>query len=222
MKVRPLLILLLFVVSAFILVWIFFAAMHERRTPRKAAWAETLADLDACSRQKHVKSVQYDHFADIAAKEHRHDAARLFRAMAFSERLQEYNCANVIVRFGGSYTPPTKVSVFQGTTVTNLTRSIAYERHSLENPGDDIRRALEKGNRYAARMLVWANAGDVHHMALMEACLLRIGEGNLPAITQAEGAYMVCPVCGNIYNAGYCAPYCPFCLTDSRRFIRFD
>lgn len=222
MKVRPLLILLLFVVAAFILVWIFFAAMHERRTPRKEVWSETLADLDACSRQKHVKSVQYDHFADIAAEENRHDAARLFRAMAFSERLQEYNCATVIKRFGGDYTPPNKVSVFQGTTVNNLARSIAYERHSLEKPGDDIRRALEKGNRYAARMLVWANAGDAHHMALMEACLLRIGGGEHPAIIQPAGAYMVCPVCGNTYHSGYCAPYCPFCLTDSRRFIRFD
>lgn len=91
MKLRLGLILLLFVASAGILVWLYYAATREPRSPKGSPWAETLADLDACCRRKHVKSVQYDHFADIAADEKRHTAERLFRAMAFSERLQENN-----------------------------------------------------------------------------------------------------------------------------------
>lgn len=97
MKLRLGLILLLFAASAGILAWMYYAATREPRSPKGSPWAETLADLDACCRRKHVKSVQYDHFAGIAADEKRHTAERLFRAMAFSERLQENNCATAIL-----------------------------------------------------------------------------------------------------------------------------
>lgn len=103
MKLRLGLILLLFAASAGILVWMYYAATREPRSPKGSPWAETLADLDACCRRKHVKSVQYDHFAGIAADEKRHTAERLFRAMAFSERLQENNCATAILHLGGHY-----------------------------------------------------------------------------------------------------------------------
>lgn len=128
MKLRLGLILLLFAASAGILVWMYYAATREPRSPKGSPWAETLADLDACCRRKHVKSVQYDHFAGIAADEKRHTAERLFRAMAFSERLQENNCATAILHLGGHYTPPGKTIIFGGTTDGNLERSVAYER----------------------------------------------------------------------------------------------
>lgn len=149
MKLRLGLILLLFVASAGILVWLYYAATREPRSPKGSPWAETLADLDACCRRKHVKSVQYDHFADIAADEKRHTAERLFRAMAFSERLQENNCATAILRLGGHYTPPGKIVIFGGTTDGNIERSIAYERQAYAGhggadirPGDGARKPL--------------------------------------------------------------------------------
>ena len=106
MKGRPLLVLLLFAASAVILAGMYYAATREGTTTRQDKWAGVLSDLDACSRRKHVKSAQYDHFAGIARQEREHDAERLFRAMAHAERLQEYNCANAIVRLGGRYAPP--------------------------------------------------------------------------------------------------------------------
>ena len=130
MKLRLGLILLLFAASAGILAWMYYAATREPRSPKGSPWAETLADLDACCRRKHVKSVQYDHFAGIAADEERHTAERLFRAMAFSERLQENNCATAILHLGGHYTPPGKIIIFGGTTDGNLERSVAYERQA--------------------------------------------------------------------------------------------
>lgn len=69
----------------------------------------------------------------------------------FSARLQEYNCANAIVRLGGRYTPPEKVTVFRGTTDQNLQRSIDYERRPPDAlHAGEIDRALAAGNRYAA------------------------------------------------------------------------
>ena len=89
MKGRPLLVLLLFAASAVILAGMYYAATREGTTTRQDKWAGVLSDLDACSRRKHVKSAQYDHFAGIARQEREHDAERLFRAMAHAERLQD-------------------------------------------------------------------------------------------------------------------------------------
>lgn len=214
MKLRPILILLLFLVAAGVLVWLYATATRERNEPGASPWAETLTDLDACCRRKHVKSVQYDHFATIAADEKLHAAERLFRAMALSERLQENNCANVIVRLGGHYTPPSKVVVFRGTTKSNLARSIDYERRMIAvRHGQEIDRAMENGNRYAARALVWAAAGNLRHVVLMEQC--SENENN-------DTVYLVCPSCGNLYDAYYSDPYCPLCLTSGHKFVRFE
>jgi len=69
MKGRPLLVLLLFAASAVILAGMYYAATREGTTTRQDKWAGVLSDLDACSRRKHVKSAQYDHFAGIAPPE---------------------------------------------------------------------------------------------------------------------------------------------------------
>lgn len=214
MKLRPLLILLLFVASAGVLVWLYFTATRERKKPEASPWVETIGDLDACCRRKHVKSVQYHHFADIAAKEERRTAMRLFRAMSLSAKLQENNCAAVIVRLGGSYKAPSKVMVFSGTTDSNLARSVDYERRTIaQRHGEEIDRAMERGNRFAARTLIWAAAGDLRHVVLMEQCCRD---------KDREAIFLVCPDCGNLYDEAYCAPYCPLCLSSSRKFVRFE
>ena len=164
-----------------------------------------------------VKSVQYDHFAGIAADEERHTAERLFRAMAFSERLQENNCATAILHLGGHYTPPGKIIIFGGTTDGNLERSVAYERQAhAGRSGADIRRAMERGNRYAARILTWASAGDMRNIALLERC--RQEGRNAPD----TGRFAVCPNCGNLYPSEYADWYCPACLTEGKRFVLFE
>ena len=192
MKGRPLLVLLLFAASAVILAGMYYAATREGTTTRQDKWAGVLSDLDACSRRKHVKSAQYDHFAGIARQEREHDAERLFRAMAHAERLQEYNCANAIVRLGGRYAPPERVTVFHGTTDDNLRRSIDFARRPPEGlHADDIERALQSGNRYAARVLIWARSGDMRHLALMETCRRRLaanGQGNIAGRRADKGS----------------------------------
>lgn len=217
MKLRLSLILSLFVASAVILVWLYYAATREPRAPKSSPWAETLADLDACCRRKHVKSAQYDHFAGIAADEQRHEAERLFRAMAFSQRLQENNCATALVHLGGHYTPPEKVVIFGGTTDGNLERSIDYERKSYgERRGADIRRAMERGNRYVARVLIWASAGDLRNIALLERCRQHAADHSDTC------QFAVCPLCGNLYSSEYADYYCPACLTDGEKFVWFE
>ena len=201
MKIRPFIVLLLFVASTSILVWIYYSATKPREQPAEETWVEIIADLDACCRRKHVKSLQYDHFASIADLESRRQAARLFRAMALSERLQEYNCAEAIHRLGGRDLPPRKVLLFR--------------RTAEECTCGEIDRAIGRGNRYAARLLSWSSSVDMRHAVFMHACLG-------PQEQEAAWNYLVCPRCGNLFVSAYCEPYCPFCLTSGERFIRFE
>ena len=187
-------------------------ALPKARTTQKASWNEIIADLNACGRRKHIKALQHAHFAEIAASENRPEAERLFRALAFSERLQEQNCAAAIRRLGGEYRPPRPGTLFGGSTDGNLDRCIQAERRSYHEHRDaEIRRAMTRGNRYAARTLVWASAADLKSIFLLEC---RPGS--------RECAFAVCPVCGNLYATEYLDRYCPFCLTDGEKFVRFE
>lgn len=212
-KPHPIPVLLLFAAATAVLVWLLLSGVEDEPPRRAARWAETISDLDACCRRKHVRSEQYDHFAAIAAGERREAAARLFRAMALSARVQEAECAAAIGRLGGRYTPPVKVALFRGATDENLARSLAYERQRLRTAPDiGIARALARGNRLAARALIHAAAGDVRHVVLME----RLRDG------VSAGAYRLCPRCGNLYEAVSTDPYCPICLTAGRNFIAIE
>ncbi len=214
MKVRPFFVLLIFVLSVGVMVWIYYAATRPSdRTPADAARAETLRDLESCCRRKHVRAAQYEHFAGVASAEHRDAQARLFRAMALAERVHEGNCAEVMVRLGGAYAPPSRVILFRGTTDSNLSRAILQARQLLAEEAEEsevVRRTLRQGNRYAARMLAQAASGDRMQLLCMERCT-----------ADPELRYAVCPVCGALTQLTYRPVVCPFCLTDSKRFVLF-
>ncbi len=218
MKLRPLFTLLLFVVSIGILVWIYYAATRAPKTSPPNMWQEVVADLEVCSRYKFIKANQYDHFALVADEEMAVASAQLFRAMAYAARIQEKNCADAIVRLGGRYAPPSKIVVFHSTTADNIDRSVAYEQYNRQLGGDKaVRRALKHGNRYAARTLVWAAAGDRVHLQLLERHRQTIDSG-----AEGSGGYLICPTCGNIYTTVDYDTFCPFCLTDGKQFIRIE
>ncbi len=219
MKLRPLLILMLFVLSAGVLVWMYYAATRDSAPhDGKSETSHTITVLDSYCRRMHAKSVQYDHFADIATEEQHPGVARLFRAMAHSERLHEHNCASAIVRLGGRYTPPAKVVAFRGTTDSNLERSIAHNRRVLQEEYRPlIDQILGSNNRYAGRALIWAAAGELRQVILME-----LAREELSTAAADVRGYLVCPVCGNLYGTDNSDHFCPFCLADSHSFIRFE
>ncbi len=136
--------------------------------------------------------------------------------MALSERLQEHNCADAIQQLGGEYLPPEKIVVFRGDTDGNLERSIAYELRTTEEcKCGEIDRAIACDNRFAARLLTWSSSVDMRNAAFMHLC-------RIPEETAANWEYLVCPRCGNLFISVYCEPYCPFCLTSGRQFVRFE
>lgn len=212
MKSRVWLILLLFIASVGVLVWLYDGKAFTPSRHARSSWHEIVVDLEACGHYKHMKSRQYDRFSEIAAAEGHPEAERLFRAIAYSEHLQEQNLAAAIRRLGGNYAPPREIALFGGRTEENLARCIAFERARFANHSDaGIRRALSRENRYAARLLIWAAAADLREIMLLERRESRVPEH-----------FAVCPVCGNLYGSAALDRYCPHCLTAVGEFVLFD
>ena len=215
MKTRAILFLLLLTATLGVIGWLYYGVAADKHRPQPSPHETVVEDLADCCRRKHVKSVQYDHFARLADGEQEASMGNLFRALAYSERIQEQQAALAILRLGGRYVPPKRVVVFRGPTAGNLERSILYERRSEDTLYyHQIHRHLHSGNRLAARALIWATTIDRRHRNLLETT--RIG-----VTSERVRHYTVCPHCGNTYLLEEQDPYCPHCLTDSRFFVQF-
>ena len=70
---------------------------------------------------------------------------------------------------------------------------------------------MSRGNRYAARLQVWAAANDLRQIVLLESL-----------DRNSVSGFAVCPQCGNLYATTYLDRYCPHCLTAGEEFIRFE
>lgn len=216
MKLRLLFIFCVLVAAA-VLGWAFTRSSHDSAAPKRSAWAETIDDLEQCCRIKNAKATRYDAYAATARRERLTNAMCLFQALAASERIQEANCAEAMQLLGGTYAPLLKVAPdTTGTTAQHVTAAIAAERRLHDRQeGEMIRRAMERHNRYAARILIWVAGSDLKHLVLLEHY-----RSNADRFQAGQG-YAVCPNCGNTFDTAYCDPYCPFCLTADREFTRY-
>lgn len=216
MKRQPILIFLLFAAAAGTLVWVYLARRHAAAGPGAGLDRDTRRPGGLLPAQAHqgdaIRSLCRNRRPGTASR-HRPGVPRDGRLGAGAgEQLRRGN------RTAGRQLPsPGRVSVFVGVTDGNLERSLNYERRSLrERHGTEIDRALRRGNRYAARVLIWASAGDRRHVVMMEWCR------SSPGAVGRNDAYLVCPTCGNLYSSRYRDFYCPCCQTDGRRFIRVE
>lgn len=176
-------------------------------------WKRGIEYLNECSAAAHVQSVRYDSYADKAREDGRPATARLFSALAQSERVHERICAHASRLFNGEYEPPIVMVRVKTPTSANIEKSLSYERRRLDaSAGMAARHAIEAGNRYVARLMIWLDGSNRRHVELLE----RARDG----IIAGEG-YEVCPNCGNMYERRNRDAYCPFCLTNSSEFTVF-
>ena len=217
MKLRPLVLLIFGCGALAVLCWLYYGVARPRLVLAAAPSAEVLDDLSEGCHRKRVQAVQYDYYAGIADSEGECCAAELFRALALSARVQERFGADLIGRLGGRYRPPQRILIFRSTTAGNLHRSLLHEQHE-----DDSLRCsridyhLRCGNHRCAEVLIRFAAADLRCRMLLEHCC------QTPEAGRNVLHYAVCPHCGNLYETIACDRYCPHCLTDGRRFIRFE
>ena len=216
MKAQPVLLMVFFAGVVGMVAWSYYAvtrpAVQEQQSKQHERESLT-ADLQRCCHRKQSQSAQYEQYAHTASVEDAPSAATLFRALAHSERVQEFYCAELIGKLGSSYQSPSRILIFQGSTPTNIARSLARLSHSSDNE-QTIHYHLTQGNRLVARLLIWVEAAEGRQRELLAAYT-----SEQPDTTGA--GYLVCPTCGNIYRSDHYDRYCPHCLTSARQFTRF-
>ena len=182
----------------------------------ESEWRSTIEDLCDNSSSAYIQSQRYNSYAAQAAREDDAASEQLFRALAYSEIIHERMCAKAAQLFGGEYTTPTDDTDLSTTTDENLKRCIASARtrHDLTQ-GGAATRAIESGNRYVARILIWIDGSNRRHIELLERA------ENAESGQSIDVGYLVCPKCGNVYHTASYDTYCPFCQTHYSDFKKF-
>lgn len=161
---------------------------------------------------------RYECYADRASADGNHTAAGLFSALARSERIHANACARAASLLKGECRQATDDNFEITDTRGNLHRSLDDERSRFALwQGSAVGRAIDAGNYYTARILIWIDGTNRRHIELLEHCI-QLAERN----ENCGGCeYNVCPVCGNVYEAGSCDAYCPLCRTHHSEFESF-
>jgi rubrerythrin len=163
----------------------------------------TRANLEAAFAGESQAYVKYTLFAERAEREGYPEVARLFRAIAFAERV---HAANHLRELGGI-----------GKTVANLEAAIGGENHEVVDmyPEFDAvaRRQEEKG---AMRTIHYALEAEKIHEVMYDDAKTAVEAGrDIPS-----APVFVCPVCGHTV-IGEAPDKCPVCGLPHERYHEF-
>lgn len=177
---------------------------------------KTVANLKEGIKGELTASAKYAAFADKAAEEGHESIAQLFRAASKSESIHAENHKKVLEELGEKledFKPQFDVK----TTEENLQAAIEGEGYEFETMYPKfIAEAKEEGVAKAEKSFTWAMDTEKKHHDFYQKALAALQaqqEETLPT------NYVVCPVCGNTYDANAVDPKCAFCGTDQEKFI---
>ena len=164
----------------------------------------TKENLQAAFAGESQANRKYLFFAEKADKEGQQQIARLFRAAAAAETVHAKN----------------HLTVLQGikSTAENVQAAISGEHYEFTKMYPEfIKQAKADKDAKADKSFSDANAvEEIHHKLYQEAADSLASGKKLK-----EGAYYVCPVCGNTV-LGAAPDKCPICSTKGSLFMRVD
>ena len=145
-------------------------------------------------------SRKYTYFAEKADAEGQPQVARLFRAAAEAETVHARNHLNALEGIGA--------------TEENLKAAISGEHYEFSQMSPPfIKQAATDKDARAERSFADANrVEEIHHSLYAQALSILESGGKQP-----EGAYYVCPVCGNTVF-GEAPGVCTICFTPGKMF----
>jgi rubrerythrin len=145
-------------------------------------------------------SRKYTYFAEKADAEGQPQVARLFRAAAEAETVHARNHLNALNGVGS--------------TRDNLKAAISGEHYEFSQMYPPfIKQASVDGDGRAEKSFAHANKVEEIHHNLYSQALSSLEKG----VRLNEGAYYVCPVCGNTVF-GVAPEICPICQTPGKMF----
>ena len=176
---------------------------------------KTIENLREGIKGETTASAKYAAFAKKALEE-KHDAiAKLFLAASKAESIHAANHTKALESLGEKM-EPFKPEFEVKSTAENLQAAIDGE--SYENTQmypKFITEAKTENADKAVKSFTWANDTEKKHEAFYRQALAALNaktENTLPK------AYLVCPVCGNTYDAANVDEKCAFCMTPKDKF----
>ena len=162
--------------------------------------SKTQENLKAAFAGESQASRKYAYFAEKADAEGQPQVARLFRAAAEAETVHARNHLNALSGIGS--------------TKDNLKAAISGEHYEFTQMYPPfIKQARADKDSKAEMSFDNANqVEEIHHTLYTQALAALEKGGKLP-----EGAYSVCPVCGNTVF-GMAPDVCPICATPGKMF----
>ena len=176
---------------------------------------KTIANLKEGIKGETTASAKYAAFAQKAVEEGNDTVAKLFQAASRAEAIHAANHTKVLEELGEKmeeFTPEFEVK----TTVENLQGAIEGEMYENTTmyPKFIEEAKTEKADK-AMKSFTWADDTEKKHAGFYKKALAALqnnAEKTLPF------DYLVCPVCGNTYDAANADQKCAFCQTDKEKF----
>jgi rubrerythrin len=166
--------------------------------------SKTQDNLKAAFAGESQASRKYTYFAEKADAEGQPQVARLFRAAAEAETVHARNHLNAAAGIG--------------TTKDNLKAAISGEHYEFSQMYPPfIKQAEADKDSKAERSFTHANQVEEIHHTLYSQALAALDKG----VKLPEGAYYVCPVCGNTVF-GEVLDRCPICNAPGKTFKKIS
>ena len=163
----------------------------------------TQANLNNAYAEESMAHVRYTIYGEVAEREGKPNIARLFRAVAFSEKV---HATNDSMEVGGI-----------GHSDRNLRMAVERETYDVEEVYPAYRAIAEiQGEKGARRIADWALRSKQVHVAMYRKASQAAEEGH----DMDLGTMFICGVCGHTVEE--LAPgSCPVCEAPQRRFVQF-
>lgn len=163
----------------------------------------TEANLNSAYAGESMAHMRYTIYADVAEVEGRANVARLFRAIAFAERVHATNHYRELKAING--------------TSQNLQVAIEGETHEVEEMYPAYRAVAQlQGEKGAERSTDWAWQAERIHAAMYQKARQAVEQGS---DIEATSIY-ICPVCGYTVE-GKAPERCPVCQAAGKQFRQF-
>lgn len=184
----------------------------------KDAKTATINNLKAAFTGETTASAKYAAYSKKAKEEGFTQIALLFKATSKSEMIHANNHRAVLEDMGESM-PSINLQYTVKTTQENLADAIAGESYEISTMYPEFMTAADSAdNQLALTSLNYAYRTEQRHKPMYEQALAALQNNHAATL---PGQYLVCPTCGNTYNAA--APKrCRISMTPNERFIKIN
>ena len=194
-----------------------FASLLIMSGCNHARCIKTIDNLKTSIQGESTTSARYSAFAVRAKTERHYSIAKLFLAASKSEDIHAVNQRKVLKSLGE------KVEIFKPeivvkSTIENLQVAIDGETYVTKTLYLLFFRDTKTENvEMAETTFTWVINSEMKHLILFQNALSAIEnstENTLPI------NYIICPVCGNIYEPTAVEANCALCGTSKRKFLK--